>query len=130
MPLEMGRATCSHCGATVGTLFSESNPTPVVQSKYRDKRYPEMSTEMQLEKAQERANTALVLALASFFCPGLGFFASVASILLAGAAARTLRRNNVEEGQGMATAAIVTGVIAVIAQACMVLYFIKMGLPV
>ena len=74
MPLAAGASHCAHCGATVGTLFSEA-ATPAPTEK--EKRHPGAATQAdhyyRIEKAQERANNSLILALASFFCPGIGF---------------------------------------------------------
>ncbi|HLG14979.1 MAG TPA: hypothetical protein VJH03_10820 [Blastocatellia bacterium] len=126
----MGKATCLQCGATVGTVFSESTEVrPFARTKYRQTVSEQVSSHRRIEAAQERANNALALALASFFCPGLGFLMGVTSIYLGARAAQTLRECGVEEGRGLALAAIVIGVIVLIAQVSLVIYFIRVGIP-
>ena len=128
VPLELGKANCLQCGATVGTVFSESSPLPPqTATKQRQRVARQISLHQKVEAAQERANNALALALASFFCPGLGFFISITGIYFGASASRTLRENNVEEGRGPAIAGIVIGVIALVAQVCVVIYIIKIG---
>lgn len=127
MPLSVGVANCPHCGATVGTLFSETS-VPAVSAKgnrridvneridYYDK----------VERAKERANKAVILGLTGFF-PFIGFFMGVAAIVLGVMALRTLKAENVEDGRGSATAGLIIGVLALIAQGGYVVYVIKSG---
>ena len=129
MPLSVGVANCPHCGATVGTLFSETS-VPAVSAKgnrridvneridYYDK----------VERAKERANNSVILALASFF-PAIGFITGVAAIVLAIMAARALKAHDVEDGRGSATAGLIIGVLGFIAQGGYVVYVIKSGSP-
>jgi hypothetical protein len=70
-----------------------------------------------------------VLGLFSFFCPGIGLILSFFGIFMGIDASRTLKAANIEEGQGSATAGIIIGVIALIAQICYALYVVKMGVP-
>jgi len=129
MPLSMGVANCSNCGATVGTLFSETS-APVVSAK--GKRRINVNEHIdyydKVEKAKERANNSVILALASFF-PAIGFITSVAAIVLAILAARALKAYNVEDGRGSATAGLIIGVLGFIAQGGYVVYVIKAGSP-
>lgn len=125
----MGVANCSNCGATVGTLFSETG-APAVGA--RGRRSPEINESIsfydRVEKAKEWANNSLILGLASFF-PLVGFFTSVAAIALGLMAVRALKAHNVEDGRGSATAGLVIGLLGLIAQIGYVLYVIKSGNP-
>jgi hypothetical protein len=129
MPLSMGVAKCSNCGATVGTLFSETG-APAVGA--RGRRSAEINESVnfydRVEKAKEWANNSLILGLASFF-PLVGFFTGVAAIVLGLMAVRALKAHNVEDGRGSATAGLVIGVLGLIAQIGYVLYVIKSGNP-
>lgn len=129
MPLSMGLANCLHCGATVGTLFSEAS-APVVNAK--GKRRINVNEHIdyydKVETAKERANNSLILALASFF-PGIGFITSVAAVALSVMATRGLKAANVEDGRGSATAGLIIGVLGFIAQGGYVVYVIKSGNP-
>jgi hypothetical protein len=129
MPLSMGVANCSNCGATVGTLFSETG-APAVGA--RGRRSSEINESInfydRVEKAKEWANNSLILGLASFF-PLVGFFTGVAAIVLGLMAVRTLKAHNVEDGRGSATAGLVIGLLGLIAQIGYVLYVIKSGNP-
>lgn len=128
MPLGAGTSHCSHCGATVGTLFSEAAvPAPTAKEKRHRGATASADHYYRVEKAQERANNSLVLALASFFCPGIGFVLGVAAIVLATMAARTLKAHNVEDGQGSATAGLIIGVLGLIAQGAYVVYVLRSG---
>lgn len=128
MPLSLGLASCPHCGASVGTLFSET-AAPAVEKKrkHSSKLGENISYHQRVETAQERANNAVILALASFFCPGIGFFMGVAAIVLSMLAARTLKADNVEDGRGSATAGLIIGALGLIAQGGYVVYAIKSG---
>lgn len=125
----MGVAHCSNCGATVGTLFSETS-APTAGAKRR--RSPEVDDSInfydRVEKAKEWANNSLILGLASFF-PLVGFFTGVAAIALGLMAVRALKLHNVEDGRGSATAGLVIGVLGLVAQVGYVLYVIKSGSP-
>lgn len=128
MPLTIGVASCPSCGAKVGTLFSEDS-TPVVSSKPKDRsKIGERSDYYHsVEKAQERANNSLILALSSFFCPGIGFIMGVAAIVLGLMATKTLRTLKVEEGRGSAVAGLVIGVLGLIVQGGYLVYFMRSG---
>lgn len=128
MPLGPGVANCAHCGASVGTLFSET-AAPVVATKRKrgSKMSEHIDHHQRVETAQERANNSVILALSSFFCPGIGFFMGVAAIVLSVLASRTLKADNVEDGQGSATAGLLIGVLGLIAQGGYVVYVIKSG---
>jgi len=129
MPLSVGVATCPHCGATVGTLYSEpSAPVVSVKGRRRINVNEPVGYYDKVEKAKERANNSVILALASFF-PGIGFFMSVAAVVLALLAARALKAANVEDGRGSATAGLIIGVLGFIAQGGYVVYVIKAGNP-
>ena len=129
MPLTVGVATCSYCGATVGTLFSETS-APAVGAKA--KRLGRINEDIdfydRVEKAKERANNSVIFALTSFF-PLIGLFTGVAAIILAVMAARTLKAHNVEDGRGSATAGLIIGVLGFIAQGGYIVYVIKSGSP-
>lgn len=128
MPLTVGVATCEHCGASVGTLFSEAAAPQVPKKEKRRNPIGEhVSYHQRVEKAQERANNSVILALASFFCPGIGFFMGVAAIVMSLLAARTLKADNIEDGRGSATAGLIIGVLGLIAQGGYVVYVIKSG---
>ena len=128
MPLSVGVATCEHCGASVGTLFSETAAAPVVsKGKRRSVMGEQAGFHYRIERAQERANNSVILALASFFCPGIGFFMGVAAIVMSILAARTLKADNVEDGRGSATAGLIIGVLGLIAQGGYIVYVIKTG---
>lgn len=128
MPLGVGVAKCAHCGASVGTLFSET-AAPVVATKRKrgSQTGQQIDHQQRVETAQERANNAVILALASFFCPGIGFFMGVAAIVLSVLSSRALKAENVEDGQGSATAGLIIGVLGLIAQGGYVVYVIKSG---
>ena len=127
MPLSVGVSNCAHCGASVGTLFSESAPPVMTKGKRRSAIGEHVSYHQRIEKAQERANNSVILALASFFCPGIGFFMGVAAIVMSILAARTLKAGNVEDGRGSATAGLIIGVLGLIAQGGYIVYVIKSG---
>ena len=126
MPLIFGIAQCAHCGAKVGTVFDEAAP---VAAPSKGNRFKEVSRTMdhhtRVEKAQEKANNAVILALSSFF-PILGLLLSIAAMVVAGLSLRTLREMNVEDGRGSATAGLVIAALGFIAQICLVLYALKL----
>lgn len=128
MPLAAGISHCAHCGATVGTLFSEA-ATPTVSAKAQRHREATSHADFHyaIEKAQERANNSVILALSSFFCPGIGFFLGVAAIVLGAMAARSLKAHQVEDGRGSALAGLIIGVLGLIAQGAYVAYVVKSG---
>jgi hypothetical protein len=129
MPLKAGVATCSYCGATVGTLFSETN-APVVGVKRKAKRGWGFNDQAnyydRIENAKERANKSVILGLTGFF-PFVGFFMGVAAIVFGAMATKTLKAENVEDGRGSAAAGLVIGVLALIAQGGYVVYVVKSG---
>ncbi|HJZ68844.1 MAG TPA: DUF4190 domain-containing protein [Blastocatellia bacterium] len=128
MPLPVGIANCSHCGAAVGTLFDESSPPTIdAKSKHRHKIVRYDSKYDRIDKAKAWANNSVILGLASFFCPGIGFLMGVAALVLAVLAVRILRAEEVEEGRGPAIAGLIIGVLGLIAQAAYALYVLKSG---
>lgn len=128
MPLDVGVAVCGSCGTQVGTVFSETAPPPSTKKNTKRRRATDAEDHYsQIDKAQERANNALILALVSFFCPGIGFIMCVTAIVWSLLALRTLKTNYVEEGRGSATAAAIIGAIAVIAQIAYIAYAVKSG---
>lgn len=126
MPLVFGVAQCGYCGARAGTVFDESAPVAPPVSANRWKNVPkQMDDQTRIEKAQDRANNALILALASFF-PLFGIALGVAAIIFAVFSMRTLRDMNVEDGRGSATAGIVIGGLGLVAQICLITYAMKL----
>jgi uncharacterized Zn finger protein (UPF0148 family) len=116
MPLAAGVANCSYCGATVGTLFSETSaPGVAVKAKRPSVFNSRANSYDRIEKAKENANKAVILGLTGFF-PFIGFFMSVAAIVLGAMATNTLKAENVEDGRGTATAGLIIGTLALIAQ--------------
>jgi hypothetical protein len=127
MPLSVGVANCPYCRATVGTLFSETSaPVVAVKGKRRNVFNDQASYYDRIETAKERANKAVILALTGFV-PFIGFFMGVAAIVLGGLASKTLRAENVEDGRGSATAGLIIGALALIAQGGYVVYVIRSG---
>lgn len=128
MPLAAGISHCANCGATVGTLFSEvAAPAPSEKEKRHREATSNADFHSNVEKAQERANNSIILALASFFCPGIGFFLGTAAIVLGALAARSLKAHNIEDGRGSALAGLIIGVLGLIAQGAYVVYVVKSG---
>ncbi|HEY3138011.1 MAG TPA: hypothetical protein VGL29_18450 [Blastocatellia bacterium] len=128
MPLPVGIASCSHCGAAIGTLFDESSLPPTHANSKRRKNIGRYESDYyRIDKARAWANNSVILALASFFCPGVGFFMGVGAIGLAVLAVRVLRAEKVEEGRGQAIAGLIIGALGLIAQAAYVLYVLKSG---
>jgi hypothetical protein len=129
MPLSLGVANCAYCGATVGTVFSETD-APALGAK--GKRGQGVNDQIDLydrvEKAKERANNSVILALTGFF-PGIGLIMSVTAIVFSILATRVLKAANIEDGRGSATAGLIIGVLGVIAQGGYVVYVINSGSP-
>lgn len=126
-PLPAGLAVCPFCGARVGTVFSGKEVSEPAAGKRRSLR-GSPSPLYDLERVRGRGNNSLILALASFLCPGIGFAFSAAAILMGLSARRSLLRLGVEEGRGAATAGMVIGAISLIAQVCYAVYFLKSGI--
>lgn len=152
MPIEIGLAQCLECGTQVGTVFSEENiPREDTRVKFRQNNSAQVQYFQKIDRAQERSNNSViigiasffcsiiafvagyllndvsVLVLASFFCCGVGFLMSLVSIFWGYESSRTLKVAQIEEGQGMATAGIIIGVIGIIAQICQILYVLRLG---
>jgi hypothetical protein len=125
-PINLALANCPHCGARVGTVFSEK-VQPVENTPKKRRVAQQESPYQEFEKAKGRANNSLILSLGSFICPGLGFVLAAAAVMMGLSARRVFVQTNVEEGRGMATAGIVIGLISVIAQVCYIIYFLKSG---
>lgn len=126
MPLTVGVAVCSYCKATVGTVFSET-AVPIAPAKgKRPSTNAESAFYDRIEKAKDRANKSVVLALTGFF-PFIGFFMVVAAIVLSVMATKTLKADNIEDGRGSAAAGLIIGLLGVIAQGGYVVYVIKSG---
>jgi hypothetical protein len=132
LPLQVGVARCEHCGAQVGTLFDE-NAVPVLQArgkKVREAANREAINE-KVESAKERANQSVILGLASFFCPGIGFVLGIAGVVMSLLALKTLRVAGVEEGRGHAWAGLAIGLLGLVAQTGYLAYAVKSGkLPI
>jgi hypothetical protein len=125
-PINLALANCPHCGARVGTVFSEK-VMPVDNTPKKRRVVQEASPLQEFEKAKARANNSLLLSLGSFICPGLGFVLAAAAVLMGISARRVFVQTNVEEGRGTATAGIIIGLISVIGQICYIIYFLKSG---
>ena len=126
MPLIFGVAQCNHCGARAGTVFDEGAPVAVADKWKRLKTLPkQMDDQTKIEKAQDRANNSLILALSSFF-PLFGIALGIGAILYAAFSMRTLKEMNVEDGRGSATAGLVIGGLGLIAQGCLISYAMKL----
>lgn len=153
MQIDIGLAQCLECGAQVGTVFSETNiPAQNTRAKARQDDSAHMQYFQKIDRAQERANNAVILGIgsflcslialflgyitgdtgtlvfASFFCSGIGFLMSLTSIFWGADSSRTLKAAQIEEGQGMATAGVIIGVIGIVAQICQILYATRLGL--
>ena len=125
-PLVFGVAQCSYCGARAATVFDENAPAAMPDSAKRWKNVPkQMDDQTKLEKAQDRANNSLIMALASFF-PLFGIALGIAALIYATFSMRTLREMNVEDGRGSATAGLVIGSLGLVAQICLITYAMKL----
>jgi hypothetical protein len=124
----MGLSHCQSCGAQVGTLFSEDTVGhfPARSSK-KQVIADHISVQRQIERAHERANNSMVLALSSFL-PLLGLVMGSIAIFFGIEAHRVLRAHNVEEGRGAATAGVLIGIIALLAQVSYGVWAWKEGL--
>ncbi len=130
LPLDMGLANCLHCGHQVGTLFSELDARPdEAKARTRKRVAKQIDYFQKVDQATERANSSLMLALASFFFPVLGILMAIIAIVWGAGAASTLKKNQLEEGRGPATAALAIGALGLVAQFCYLVYFAKMGVP-
>ena len=128
MPLSLGVAVCGSCGTKVGTVFSETAPPPPPKKKGARRKATDAEDHYsKIDQAQQRANNSLILALASFFCPLIGLIMCISAIALSALALRTLKRNFVEDGRGSATAGLIIGIIALIAQIGYMVYMAKSG---
>ena len=126
MPLVFGVAQCNYCGAKTGTVFDENAPVALPTKYSRLKTLPkQMDDQTRMEKAQDRANNAVILALSSFF-PLFGIALGVAAILYGTFSMRTLKEMNVEDGRGSAMAGLVIGGLGMIAQGCLITYAMKL----
>ena len=77
-----------------------------------------------IEKAQNKANTSVILGLASFF-PLLGLALGIAAIVFGTLAVRSLIVLKIEDGLCSATAGFIIGALGIVAQACLILYAMK-----
>ncbi|HXG91415.1 MAG TPA: DUF4190 domain-containing protein [Blastocatellia bacterium] len=128
MPVAVGIAECASCGATVGTVFSETDiETTVKATRKRKKVTTDASDYERIEKAKDHANNSLILSLASFFLPFIGAALAIAAILLGGLALRVMAKNKIEDGRGSAIGGLIIGVIGVIAQVGYAIYFFKLA---
>src|SRR5438128_1820542 len=126
MPLVFGVAQCSYCGAKTGTIFDETAPVELPDRWKTLRHLPKkMDEQTKVEKAQDRANNSLILALSSFF-PLIGIALGLGAILFGAFSMRTLKEMNVEDGRGSATAGLVIGGLGLIAQGCLISYAMKL----
>jgi hypothetical protein len=125
-PINLALANCPHCGARVGTVFSE-RVKPVEEAPKKRRVSQPASPHQEFEKAKGRANNSLILSLGSFICPGVGLLLAAAAVMMGFSARRVFVQSNVEEGRGTATGGIIIGFISLIAQACYLIYFLKAG---
>lgn len=127
MPVAIGLANCSHCGAQIGTVFSETaQPHAPAKPKRRNEPAAHVVQYQKIETAQDRANSAFILSLASFF-PAFGLFLAPLAIALGALATKTLRSNQIEEGRGSALAGLIIGILGLVAQGGYVVYVIQSG---
>jgi hypothetical protein len=125
-PINFALANCPHCGARVGTVFSEK-VQPVETPPKKRRAAQTASPVLEFDKAKSRANNSLILSLGSFICPGLGFVLAAAAVFMGLSARKVFVQSNIEEGRGTATAGIVVGSISLIAQISYIIYFLKAG---
>ena len=130
VPVEAGLANCKNCGAQVGTVFSETAPVPPSRLGLRSKRNDQINRFHNIEHAQAVANNSLVLALTSFFCPGIGLILGIIAIIFGIKALRLLNKYGIEEGRGHALAGIIISAFGFFAQLCYGIYIVKQGLPI
>ncbi len=126
MPISIGIANCAHCGAKVGTVFDETAiaATPARQSQW-SRVTRQMDENERIEKAQNHANSSVILGLSSFF-PLLGLAMGIAAVVFGTMAVRSLKAHKVEDGMGSATAGFVIGALGIVAQACIIIYAMKL----
>ena len=130
LPVEIGLANCKYCGGQIGTLFSpDAPPLPSPKANAHQRLRSDINHFQQIEKAQERSNTAVIFGLISFFCVGIGFLTSLIAIYFGFSSRRTLKDYHIEEGQGSALAGLIIGILALVAQICYVIYIVKIGIP-
>ena len=126
MPIAIGIANCAHCGAKVGTVFDE---TAIAATPKRQNPWSQVTRQMdeneRIEKAQNHANSSVILGLSSFF-PLLGLAMGIAAVVFGAMAVRSLKANKVEDGMGSATAGFVIGALGIVAQACIIIYALKL----
>ena len=126
MPISIGIANCAHCGAKVGTVFDE---TAVAAPPARQNQWSRITRQMdeneRIEKAQNHANSSVILGLSSFF-PLLGLAMGIAAVVFGTMAVRSLKAHKVEDGLGSATAGFVIGALGIVAQACIIIYAMKL----
>jgi len=126
MPISIGIANCAHCGAKVGTVFDE---TAIAAPPKRQNQWAQVTRQMdeneRIEKAQNHANSSVILGLSSFF-PLLGLAMGIAAIVFGAMAVRSLKAYKVEDGMGSATAGFVIGTLGVVAQTCIIIYAVKL----
>jgi hypothetical protein len=127
LQLDIGLAQCPRCGSTVGTLFSEKEVPASGRAVHRERVDNTINAFQSIEKARERGNNALVLALASFFCPIAGILIGIGSVLLGANALRTLKTYHIEEGRGPAWAAVVIGGLSLLAQVFVAIALVRQG---
>jgi hypothetical protein len=126
MPISIGIANCAHCGAKVGTVFDE---TAIAAPPKHQNQWAQVTRQMdeneRIEKAQNHANSSVILGLSSFF-PLLGLAMGIAAIVFGAMAVRSLKAYKVEDGMGSATAGFVIGTLGVVAQTCIIIYALKL----
>jgi len=126
MPISIGIANCAHCGAKVGTVFDE---TAIAAPPARPSQWSRITRQMdeneRIEKAQNHANSSVILGLSSFF-PLLGLAMGIAAVVFGTMAVRSLKAHKVEDGMGSATAGFVIGALGIVAQACIIIYAMKL----
>ena len=127
-PVDISLANCKHCGAQVGTVFSEDAiPSEVHKAQYRKSVAQHVDYYQALEKARDRANNSMILGLASFV-PGIGFILGGVAVYFGYDALKNLKEFNVDEGRGFAMAGVVIGSMGLVAQVFYTLYVMKSGL--
>jgi hypothetical protein len=126
MPLIFGVAQCSYCGAKTGTVFDETAHVELPDRWKNLRTLPKKLDEnTKIEKAQDRANSSLILALSSFF-PLFGIALGLGALMYGVVSMRTLKEMSVEEGRGSATAGIVIGSLGLVAQGCLIAYALNL----